>query len=127
MNKNQLLTITSLVSIVLLILHVSDDISRGFDSAGLSNLIAIAVVAVLLYCTLIYRERLAGQIAMLLIALLALGMPLIHLRGTRINEHAQSTGGLFFIATLWLLGVTGIFGIVLAAQEMWKTRRQKVG
>jgi hypothetical protein len=122
MKPNDLLTLTSVVSIVLLSVHVVDDIAHGFDSAGLVNFVGIVVLAGFLYATLIFRERLAGRIVMLLVALFALGMPLIHLRSVRINEIAQASGGMFFIWTLWALGITGILGLILAVQEFLSRR-----
>ncbi|MGH9821358.1 MAG: hypothetical protein ACRD43_14420 [Pyrinomonadaceae bacterium] len=126
MNKNLLLCITSLVSMLLLTLHVVDDIVRGFDSAGLVNMIGIAVLAVLLYGTLVLRERLSGHIMMLIVSIFAVGMPIIHLRSAHINEIAQSSGGFFFIWTLWVLGVIGILGIILATQGLWALRRARL-
>ena len=125
MNRNQLLTVTSLLSIFLLVIHVIDDIVRGFDSAGLQNMIGIAVVAALLYGTLVLRERLAGIISMLVVSIFAAGMPVIHLRSARINEIAQSSGGYFFILILWMLGILGIFGIILAVELLLRRRRNK--
>src|SRR4051812_22227429 len=122
MKTNDLLTVTSLVSLVLLSVHVADDIAHGFDTAGLVNFIGIAVLAGLLYVTLTMHERLAGRIVMILVAVFAVGMPLIHLRSTHINETAQASGGLFFIWTLWALGVTGILGIILTTREMLRQR-----
>ena len=123
MNKNQLLKFTSLVLLLLLTLHIVDDIVRGFDSAGLVNMIGIAVAAFLLYGTLVLRERLAGLIMMLFISLFAAMMPVIHLRSIRINEIAQGSGGFFFIWILWALGVIGIFGMIVAAQLIWERYR----
>lgn len=125
MNKTLSLTVASALSIVLLVLHVVDDIVRGFDSAGLQNMIGMVVLAILLYGTLVLRERLAGSIMMLLVSVFAAGMPIIHLRSVRINEIAQGSGGYFFITTLWILGVLGIFGIILAAQIIWERSRTK--
>src|SRR5262245_30133815 len=124
MNKNLLLTITSLLSIVLLMLHVVDDIVHGFDSAGLQNMIGIVVLGVLLYGTLAYRELLSGHIITLLISIFAVGMPILHLRSARINEIAQASGGFFFIWTLWALGVLGILGIILGIQGIWEIKRR---
>ena len=127
MNKNLLLTVTSLLSIVLLMLHVVDDIVHGFDSAGLQNMIGIVSLGALLYGTLVFRERLSGHVVMLLVSIFALGMPIIHLRSARINEIAQASGGFFFIWTLWALGVLGIVGIILAIQGLSEIRRRRVG
>jgi hypothetical protein len=125
MKTTDLLTVTSLVSIALLSVHVADDIAHGFDTAGLVNFIAIAVLAGFLYATLMLCERLAGRIVMVLVAVFAVGMPLIHLTSTHINETAQASGGLFFIWTLWALGVTGFFGIMLAIRALWERRTTK--
>jgi hypothetical protein len=122
MKRSEILTVTSVVSMVLLTVHVADDIAHGFDTAGLVNFIAIVVMAGFLYATLILRERLAGRMVALLVAILALGMPVIHLRSTHINDVAQASGGIFFIWTLWALGILGLFNAVLAVQEL-TTRR----
>jgi hypothetical protein len=125
MKPNNLLTGASLLSILLLTLHITDDIVHGFDEAGLTNMIAIAVLAVLLYGTLIFRETLSGHIIMLIVSIFAVGMPVIHLRSSRINDIARSDGGFFFIWTLWALGVIGIFGIILATRGLWELRKRK--
>jgi hypothetical protein len=125
MKPNALLTVTSLVSLILLSVHVSDDIAHGFDSAGLMNFTAIIVLAGFLYAMLLHGERLAGRIVMLLTAILAAGMPLIHLRSVRINEIAQAPGGMFFIWTLWALGVTGLLGLALLIREFWTRRARR--
>ena len=123
MSKDRLLTITSLILILLLTLHIVDDIARGFDSAGMMNLIGIAVAAILVYGTTVLSGRLAGQIAMLIVGFFASGMPVIHFRSARINEIAQGEGGFFFIWTLWALGVIGIFCMILAVHLIWERRR----
>jgi hypothetical protein len=123
MRPNNLLTFASVVSLLLLTIHVTDDIVHGFDDAGLINMIGITVAAGLLYGTLMFRERLSGHIIMLLISIFALGMPVIHLRSPHINETARSAGGFFFIWTLWALGVIGIFGIALSVRGPWELRR----
>jgi hypothetical protein len=122
MNKNQLLTLTSLILMFLLTIHVVDDIVRGFDSAGLMNLIGIVIAALLVYGSTVLRDRLAGLLMMLFVGLFSTLMPVIHLRSPRINEIAQGPGGFFFIWTLWALGVIGIFAIILAVQMIWESR-----
>ena len=122
MNKAQLLTATSLVLMVLLTLHIVDDMARGFDSAGMMNMIGIVVAAILLYGTTVLRERLAGQIMMLLLSFFAAAMPVIHLRSPRINEIVQGAGGFSFVWELWALGIIGIFGMILAVHIIWERR-----
>ena len=123
MTNNLMLRNTSLLLLLLLSLHVVDDIVHGFDSAGLINMIGIVVLGFLIYGTLVLHERMSGHIVMLFVALFSLLMPLVHLRSARINETAQATGGFFFIWTLWALGGIGIFAIILGIQGVLSLRR----
>ena len=100
MTNNFMLRNTS-VLLLLLMLHVVDDIVHGFDSAGLINMIGIVALGLLIYGTLVLHERVSGHVVMLFIALFSALMPVIHLRSARINETAQASGGFFFIWTLW--------------------------
>src|SRR5215207_2965465 len=112
MANNLLLRNTSMLLLLLLTLHVVDDIVHGFDSAGLINMIGIVVLGFLIYGALVIHERMSGHFVMLFIALFSLLMPIVHLRSARINETAQASGGFFFIWALWALGAIGIFGII---------------
>ena len=80
MKHNAILVVTSLLSILLLTFHVTDDIVRGISKAEPSN-IALLVLAVFLYGTLVLAERRSGHVIMLLVGLFAAGMPVIHMRG----------------------------------------------
>ena len=122
MKRNMTLVITSLLSILLLTLHVTDDIVRGISKAEPSN-IALLVLVVWLYGTLMLAERRSGYVIMLLVGLFAAGMPVIHMRGAHYGEIAKSTGGFFFVWTLWALGGLGGFTMILSAQGLWSLRR----
>ena len=74
MKHNAILTVTSLLSILLLTLHVTDDIVRGISQAEPSN-IALVVLVVFLYGTLLLAGRRSGYVIMLLVGLFAAGMP----------------------------------------------------
>src|SRR5574338_57733 len=123
MKETVVLTIASLLSIVLLTLHVTDDIVRGISKAEPSN-IALAVLVVLLYGTLVLPERRSGHIIMLFVGLFAAAMPVMHMRGTHYPEIARSPGGFFFVWTLWALGGLGGFTFVLAARGLWGLLRR---
>jgi len=112
------LTIASLLSILLLTLHITDDIVRGISKAEPSN-IALITLAVFLYGTLVLAERRSGHVIMLLVGLFAAGMPVIHMRGVHYGEIAKSTGGFFFVWTLWALGALGGFTLILSARGLW--------
>jgi len=122
---NVTLRIASLLSILLLIFHVTDDIVHGMDKAGPSTLVVLPILVLLLYGTLVLAERRSGYIIMLLGGLVALGMPVLHLRGARIDAIAKSSGGFFFITTLLELGVIGLFSLILSAQLLWRAQRTK--
>src|SRR5881275_3041514 len=112
MKEKTLLVITSLLSILLLIVHVTDDFVHGISRIQPSlSFIVFPVLVVLLYGTLSLPGRRSGYIIQLLAGILALGMPALHFRGARINDIAQASGGFFFVFTLLLLGVTGLFGM----------------
>lgn len=122
MNNNGLLKITSLLSLLLLTLHVTDDIVRGISKAESAN-IALVVLVVLLYGTLALAERRSGHVTMFLVGLLATAMPVIHMRGARYPEIAASAGGFFFVWTLWALGALGGVTMILAVRGLWTLRR----
>jgi len=126
MKQTAILTTTSLLSILLLTLHITDDIVRGISEAEPSN-IALFVLAVLLYGTLVLAERRSGHIIMLVVGLFAVLMPVLHMRGAHYSEIAKSTGGFFFVWTLWALGGLGGFTFILSARGLWNLpwRRQK--
>ena len=121
MKDNVLLPIASLLSILLLTLHITDDIVRGISKAESSNT-ALLVLAVFLYGSLVLAERRSGHVIMLLGGLFAAGMPVIHMRGAHYAEIAQSTGGFFFVWTLWALGGLGGLTFILSARGLWSLR-----
>src|SRR5471030_3305 len=122
MKHHVLLTISSLLSILLLTLHISDYIVRGISNAEPSNT-ALLVLTVFLYGTLVLAERRSGHVIMLLVGLFAAGMPVMHMRGAHYGAIAQSAGGFFFVWTLWALGGLGGLTFVLAARGLWNLRR----
>ena len=85
MKQNTILVVTSLLSILLLTLHVTDDIVRGISKAEPSN-IALVVLVALLYGTLVLGERRSGHVIMLLVGLFAAAMPVLHMRGVQYGE-----------------------------------------
>jgi len=127
MKQTVMLTTASLLSILLLTLHITDDIVRGISKAESSN-IALLVLVVLLYGTLVLRERRSGQFIMLIVGLLAAAMPVMHMRGAHYGEIARSPGGFFFVWTLWALGGLGGFTVILSASALlrlpWRRSRR---
>ncbi|HEX4946937.1 MAG TPA: hypothetical protein VFZ34_09745 [Blastocatellia bacterium] len=126
MNHKAMLTIASLLSILLFTFHLTDDIVRGFEKGGLSNLIAVPIFVVWLYATLVLAGRRSGYVIILLGSLLSLAVPILHMKGKGVgiaSGIANSSGGFFFVWTLIALGVTALFSVLLSARGLWSLRR----
>jgi len=106
MKQNVMLTIASLLSILLLTLHITDDIVRGYRRPSPQN-IALAVLVVLLYGTLVLAERDRGTSSCCRRVVSQQACPSIHMRGHITARSAKSTGGFFLRLTLWALGGLG--------------------
>jgi hypothetical protein len=124
MKPNAVLVVTSLLSLLLLTLHVTDDIVRGISKAESSN-IALLVLTIFLYGTLVLAQQRSGHIIMLIVGLFAALMPVMHMRGAHYPEIAKSPGGFFFVWTLWALGGLGGVTILLSARGLWSLRRRQ--
>ena len=123
MKNNLTLTIFSLLTLLLGIIHISDDIVRGMSPGGFGNLIAIAVSVIWLYGTLVLAGRRSGYIIILVMSFLMTGIPAIHMRGHGVGFGTTRSDGLFFVWTLFALGVTGLFSFILAARALWSPRK----
>jgi hypothetical protein len=123
MKHGTVLVAASVLSILLLTLHVTDDIVRGISRAEPANT-ALVVLTGLLYGTLVLSERRVGHVVMLLVGVFAAAMPVLHMSTPRYGEIARSSGGFFFVWTLWALGGLGGLTIVLSASGLWNRRRR---
>ena len=121
MKRPALLT-TSLLSILLMTLHITDDIIRGISPPGADNVGAVVIFVVWLFGTLVLAERRSGYVIMLLGGLFAAAMPVLHMTGAGYVAIAKSSGGFFFVWTLLAVGVTGTFSILLSARALWNVR-----
>ena len=117
-----MLTISSLLSILFFTFHLVDDIARGFEKGGLSNLTAVPIAVLWLYGTLVLAGRRSGYIINLLLSFLSLGIPVLHMmgKGVGVNSRiANTSGAFFFIWTLVAYGVTALFSVILCAHGLW--------
>lgn len=121
MNRNVLLTITSLLSILLLTFHLSEDIVRGFERGGPRNIIGVLMTVVWLYGTLVLAGRRSGYIIILVGSILGAGVPVIHMTGAGLvgGRIANSSRMLFWVWSLLTIQVTSIFSIILSALALW--------
>src|ERR1041385_4376014 len=121
MKNNVTLTVTSLLTILFLTFHLSDDIVRGFEPGGFKHLTGIVTVTVWLYGTLVLSGRRSGYIIILLGSLLASLMPLAHMRGAGLvgGRIVGSSGVFFWVWTMMAAGMTGVFSFVLSVRGLW--------
>lgn len=118
MRQNDQLSAISIVSVLLLALHISQDIVFGFDRAGLNHLVGVAMLLVVVCGAVLLRERPSGKVIMLLGGVMAAGMLPLHMRNGLRPEFLAKSGALLFIWTLYVLGVTGALSVVLAVQAL---------
>src|SRR5260221_12367697 len=129
MKNNLMLTIASLLSILLMTLHLTSDTIHarvGTPEAGGSTLVAVPVLFVWLYGTLVLAERRSGHVIMLVGSLLSMGMPVIHVMaagGVFRGAIAKSSPAFLFVWTLHAMGVIGMFSFILSVRGLWGLRR----
>ena len=122
---NAALTIASLLSILFTTFHHADDVARGMAPGGLSNLVPVFFLVVWLYATLVLAGRQSGYVIILVVSILASGLPLVHMTGSGLagGRNADSGGTFFFGWTLLMLEVTALFSVTLSARGLWSLRR----
>ena len=121
MNRSVLLTVTSLLSILLMTFHLSDDIVRGFEPGGVRNVTGVLMLVVWLYGTTVLAGRRSGYIIILLGSILGSGVPVVHMIGKGLvgGRIANSSGIHFWVWTLITLQVTAIFSLILSVRGLW--------
>ena len=123
MKRSVMLTISSLLLLLFLTFHLADDIVRGFEPGGLTNLVVTVLVSVVwLYGTLVLAERRSGYIIMFLLSLFSLVVPYVHMKGKGVGVTSRlghTSGHFFFVWTLFAIGVLGLFSAILSARGLW--------
>jgi hypothetical protein len=75
MKQNVALTIASLLSILVMTFHLTDDVVRGMEPGTIANLIVLPILVVQLYGTLVLLGKRSGYVIILLGSLLLLVVP----------------------------------------------------
>jgi hypothetical protein len=126
--KHQLtLTVTSLLSIVLFSLHWADEVARGLEPGTVSAVGGLLILAVWLSATLVFPERRWGLIVILVGAVLASGVPILHMqgRGLVLGRYGttNSNSMFFWVWTNIALGASGMVSLVLSMRALLNLRR----
>jgi hypothetical protein len=92
---------------------------------GVENLVAVVILLVWLYGTLVLAERRSGHIIILVASIFAAGMPMVHMMGSGLagGKIGNSNGAFFFAWTLIVLSVTTLFSVILSARGLWRLQR----
>ena len=127
MKHHVTLTLSSLLSIVLFSLHWADEVARGLEPGTTSAFGGLLILAVWLCGTLVFGERRLGLVIILLGAILASGVPVLHMQGRGlVGGRYANTGAMFFwVWTNIALGASGMLSVVLSARALWSLRRDK--
>ena len=120
-HDRRLLMIVSLLTILLMSLHIADDIVRGISPAASHNVGAVVIFLVWLIGTLLLADRRLGYALQLLGGIFAAAMPILHFTGARYPAVAASSWGFFFVWSLIAVGTTGAFAAILSARALWLT------
>jgi hypothetical protein len=120
MKHKNMLIVASLLTLLLTIVHLTQDVMYQADG---TNKIPIPVVvfAVWLYGTLMLSDRIWGYIIMLFGGLIGAAMIILHSKGVIISN----SGGFWFVWTLFVLSTTGWFTAILSARGIWTTLRSR--
>ena len=103
---------------LLIALHISQDIVFGLDRAGLNHLVGVAILLVVVCGAVLLPKRPSGKVIMLLGGVIAAGMMPLHMRNGLRPEFLAKSGALLFIWTLYVLGVNGAFSVILAVRAL---------
>jgi hypothetical protein len=127
MKPNLTLSITSLLTILFLTFHLSDEITRGMEPGKLNMVIPIFLLAGWTYAALALSGRRSGYIILLLLAIVGTGVPILHMSGASglvSGRIANSRAAFFWVWQNFTLGVISACSLILAARGLWGTRRK---
>ena len=125
MKSNVALTIMSLLTILFLTFHLSDEITRGMEPGRLNMVIPIFILAGWTYAAVALAGRRSGHIILLLGAILGTGVPILHMSGATglvSSRIANSRGAFFWVWQNFTLAVVSTCSFILAAQGLWSFR-----
>jgi len=119
MTRHLPLTAASLLSLLLLTLHLTHDVILQAEGA-VEYPIPVVIFAVWLYATLMLPGRVVGQVIMLLGGLFSAAMIVVHADGLAVGKSE----GFFFVWTLFALSTTGWVTMILSVRALWARRRR---
>jgi len=122
MKNSATLTVTSLLTILFLTFHLSDEITRGMEPGRLNMVIPILILAGWVYAALVLAGRRSGYIILLLGAIIGTGVPILHMSGATglvSSRIANSRGAFFWVWQNFTLGVISACSVILSVRGLW--------
>ena len=119
------LTVASVLTILLTMLHLSHDVILGISPAGLSNLTAVVYWILFLYGALALPGRRWGYVIILVASIPAMGVAVLHMTGRGLLGASRdgSAEEFFFVSTLFVLSGVAPLCALLAVRGLWRSRR----
>ena len=131
MKQTAMLTTASLLTTLLMTIHLTGDILFRLAPAGLVNLLVVFIFVVQLYGTLVLAGERAGYIIIFFGSAIGLLVPVIHMIGTQgvLGGDIGTSGQAFlFVWTLLALGITATFSIIVSVRALlslpWRRSRR---
>src|ERR1043166_174458 len=91
MNRDRLLTFTSVLLMVLFAFHLTEDIVHGWEPGNINNLIGFTIIAVVyLYGTVVIQNHIVRYIINVLGGILAFGASFLHMSSPHFGEIART-------------------------------------
>ncbi|HET7698498.1 MAG TPA: hypothetical protein VFK57_22475 [Vicinamibacterales bacterium] len=120
------LTITSLVTILMLVLHLTIEIVHGVEPGNVSTYVGVLILAAWMFGALPLASGRSGLIIMLLGGIAAAGVSILHMRGAGLagGRIGQTSDAFLWVSTLLTFGVTGTFSAFLAARALFNRPRK---
>jgi hypothetical protein len=119
MKRNLTLTVLSVLQVLFLTFHFTDDTLRArpgnLEAMG-TTFVAVPLLVLWLYAALFLVERRAGLVILLTLAVSSIGMPILHMMGTYGVGGRQPA--FFFIWTMYVLAVAGLLSMLLAVDGL---------
>lgn len=116
----------SSLTILLLSLHLADEVARGLEPGTVSAAWGLLILAVWLSATLVFPERRWGLVIILLASILASAVPVLHMQGKGLVLGRYGTTNanamFFWVWTNIALGVSGMLSVVLSVHGLWSLR-----
>lgn len=121
MRNNIALTVASLLTILFMTIHITQDIQNGVSPRGMFNVVGVVILAVWMYGTLMLAGRPSGYIIIFLGSLLSCYGAYLHFRGAGIAPSHDA----YFVWTLFAFSTTAIFSILASARGLWSLRSER--